>query len=49
MTAVLVLNAGYEKLQFVTLRHAIRMLLREVADIEEVAEGGPVGHFQRPA
>ena len=49
MTAVLVLNAGYEKLQFVSLRHAIRMLLREVADVEEVAEGGPIGHFQRPA
>ena len=49
MSTVLVLNAGYEKLQFVSLRHAIRMLFREVADVEEVAEGGPIGRFQRPA
>ena len=49
MTTVLVLNAGYEKLQFVSLRHAIRMLFRDVAEVEEAAEGGPIGHFQRPA
>jgi hypothetical protein len=39
VSTVLVLNAGYEKLQFVSLRHAIHMLLREVAEVEEVAEG----------
>src|SRR3954452_5440806 len=49
VSTVLVLNAGYERLQFVSLRHAIHMLFREVAEVEEVAEGGPIGRFQRPA
>jgi 5-methylcytosine-specific restriction endonuclease McrA len=35
---VLVLNASYEPLQRVSLRHAIKMLVREVAVIEEATE-----------
>jgi 5-methylcytosine-specific restriction endonuclease McrA len=36
---VLVLNASYEPLQRVSMRHAIKMLVREVAVIEEAATG----------
>lgn len=36
---VLVLNASYEPLQRVSMRHAIKMLVREVAVIEEAAIG----------
>ena len=35
---VLVLNASYEPLQRVSVRHAIKMLVREVAVIEEATE-----------
>ena len=44
---VLVLNASYEPLQRVSLRHAIKMLGREVAVIEE-ADAGTFGPFPRP-
>ena len=44
---VLVLNASYEPLQRVSLRHAIKMLVRQVAVIEEEA-GGTYGPFPRP-
>lgn len=44
---VLVLNASYEPLQRVSLQHAIKMLVREVAVIEEEA-GGTFGPFPRP-
>ncbi|MBA4607518.1 MULTISPECIES: HNH endonuclease [Aeromicrobium] len=49
MTAgdVLVLNASYEPLQRVSLRHAIKMLVREVAVIEEAADDS-FGPFPRP-
>lgn len=49
MTAgdVLVLNASYEPLQRVSLRHAIRMLVREVAVIEE-HDDGSFGPFPKP-
>ena len=46
-TYVLVLNASYEPLQRVSLRHAIKMLVREVAVIEEEGEG-TFGPFPRP-
>lgn len=46
-TSVLVLNASYEPLQRVSLRHAIKMLVREVAVIEEEDEG-TFGPFPRP-
>lgn len=39
MADVLVLNASYEPLQRVSLRHAIKMLVREVAVVEESDEG----------
>jgi len=47
MSDVLVLNASYEPLQRVSLRHAIKMLVREVAVIEEAAEER-FGPFPRP-
>lgn len=46
-THVLVLNASYEPLQRVSLRHAIKMLVREVAVIEEAADE-TFGPFPRP-
>ncbi|MFD0689399.1 HNH endonuclease [Actinomadura fibrosa] len=45
---VLVLNASYEPLQKVDLRHAIRMLVREVAVVEEAEEGRSIGRFPVP-
>ncbi len=47
MADVLVLNASYEPLQRVSLRHAIKMLVREVAVIEE-SEDGSFGPYPRP-
>jgi 5-methylcytosine-specific restriction endonuclease McrA len=46
--SVLVLNASYEPLQKVELRHAIRMLVRGVAVVEEAVEGRTFGHFPVP-
>lgn len=46
MTQVVVLNASYEPLQVVTLKHAIRMLVRKVAVVEEA--DGTFGPFPRP-
>ncbi len=45
--SVLVLNASYEPLQRVSLQHAIKMLVREVAVVEEEA-GGSFGPFPVP-
>ncbi|WP_240190922.1 HNH endonuclease [Aeromicrobium sp. YIM 150415] len=47
MGDVLVLNASYEPLQRVSLRHAIKMLVREVAVIEE-SDDTSFGPFPRP-
>src|ERR1044072_5383713 len=44
---VLWLNPAYEPLQRVSLRHAIKMLVREVAVVEEEA-GGTFGPFPVP-
>jgi len=49
MSSVLVLNAGYEPLHRVSVRHAIRMLVREVAVVEEVIEGQTIGNFPMPS
>lgn len=49
MSGVLVLNAGYEPLHRVSVRHAIRMLVREVAVVEEAVEGESIGHFPMPS
>ncbi|MBA2418760.1 MAG: HNH endonuclease [Nocardioidaceae bacterium] len=45
---VLVLNASYEPLQRVSLHHAIRMLVREVAVVEEAHESAMFGPFRVP-
>ena len=47
MSSVLVLNAGYEPLHRVSVRHAIRMIVREVAVIEEAADE-MYGPFPKP-
>lgn len=46
--SVLVLNAGYEPLQRVSVRHAIKMIVREVAVIEEAHEEETFGPFPMP-
>lgn len=46
--SVLVLNASYEPLHIVSVQHAIRMLVREVAVVEEVDQGPRLGPFPRP-
>ena len=45
---VLVLNASYEPLHKVDVRHAVRMLVRGVAVVEEAVEGRRIGHFPMP-
>jgi 5-methylcytosine-specific restriction endonuclease McrA len=47
MSSVLVLNAGYEPLHRVSIQHAIKMLVREVAVIEEATEE-MFGSFPKP-
>ncbi len=46
--SVLVLNAGYEPLHRVTVRHAIKMLHREVAVVEESRAGLTFGPYPFP-
>lgn len=48
MDGVLVLNAGYEPLQRVSVRHAIKMIVREVAVIEEAHKEDTFGPFPVP-
>jgi 5-methylcytosine-specific restriction endonuclease McrA len=48
VSTVLVLNAGYEPLHRVSVKHAIRMLVRQVAVVEEADSGAPLGPFPRP-
>ena len=45
---VLVLNASYEPLHKVDVRHAVRMLVRGVAVVEEAVEGRNIGVFPLP-
>ena len=45
---VLVLNASYEPLHKVDVRHAVRMLVRGVAVVEEAVAGRSIGHFPLP-
>jgi len=45
---VLVLNAGYEPLHRVSVKHAITMLVREVAVVEEAVEGHRFGPYPMP-
>lgn len=46
--SVLVLNAGYEPLHRVSVQHAIKMIVREVAVIEEAHEDETFGSFPKP-
>jgi 5-methylcytosine-specific restriction endonuclease McrA len=48
VTAVLVLNASLEPLHRVTLRHAVRMLVRQVAEVHEADGDRQVGPYPRP-
>ncbi|HWV79164.1 MAG TPA: HNH endonuclease [Isoptericola sp.] len=48
MADVLVLNAGYEPLHRVSVKHAITMLVREVAVVEEAVEGHRFGPYPLP-
>lgn len=48
MTDVLVLNADMEPLQRVSLRHAIRMLVRMVAEVHEAEPDRQLGVFPMP-
>lgn len=48
METVLVLNAGYEPLHRVSIKHAIKMLVREVAVIEQAHEEETFGIFPVP-
>ncbi|QFU93845.1 HNH endonuclease [Amycolatopsis sp. YIM 10] len=45
---VLVLNAGYEPLQRVSVPHAVRMLVRNVAVVHEAGAGPAFGVYPRP-
>jgi 5-methylcytosine-specific restriction endonuclease McrA len=46
--SVIVLNASYEPLQTVSIQHAIRMLVREVAVVEEAHGERTIGPFPVP-
>ena len=48
MTTVLVLNAGYEPLHTVSVEHAVRMLVRQVAVVHESLEDRSFGPFPYP-
>lgn len=48
MTVVLVLNADFGPLHRVSVRHAIRMLFREVAVVEESRNDDRIGVFPIP-
>jgi 5-methylcytosine-specific restriction endonuclease McrA len=48
MSGVIVLNASYEQLHVVSVQHAIRMLVREVAVVEEAHDGASIGPFPFP-
>ncbi len=48
MTAVALLNASYEPLGSVSFPHAVRMLFREVATVEEAQEDRMIGPHPWP-
>lgn len=47
-TSVMVLNASFEPIQRVDLKHAIRMLVREVAVVQEAEGDKMIGHLPVP-
>lgn len=48
MSGVVILNASYEKLHVVSVPHAIRMLVREVAVVEDGDPERPIGPYPWP-
>ena len=48
MTSVTLLNASYEPLGTVSFKHAVRMLFREVATVEEAQEDRMIGPHPWP-
>lgn len=48
MADVLVLNAGYEPLHRVSVKHAITMLVRQVAVVEEAVDDRTFGPYPLP-
>jgi len=48
MTSVTLLNASYEPLGTVSFKHAVRMLFREVATVEEAHADRMIGPHQWP-
>lgn len=48
LTTVTLLNASYEPLGKVSFKHAVRMLFREVATVEEAHDGRMIGPHQWP-
>jgi 5-methylcytosine-specific restriction endonuclease McrA len=48
VTAVLVINADLGPLHRVSVRHAIRMLWRQVAVVHEAEPGRHIGHYPLP-
>lgn len=48
MTAVALLNASYEPLGTVTFQHAVRMLVRQVATVEEAHDDRMIGPHPWP-
>ncbi|GAB2732256.1 HNH endonuclease [Nocardioides pakistanensis] len=48
MTQVIILNASYERLGATSVKHAINMLVRKVAEVEEHEEGRSIGPYPWP-
>ncbi|KAJ1684290.1 hypothetical protein LUZ63_020583 [Rhynchospora breviuscula] len=48
VAAVIVLNASYERLHHVSFQHAVRMLFREVAVVEEALDDRMIGPHPWP-
>ena len=48
MSAVIVLNTDNTALHTVSVQHAIRMLVREVAIVEEARDGHRIGPYPWP-
>ncbi|RLV48803.1 HNH endonuclease [Nocardioides mangrovicus] len=48
MTTVIVLNASYERLHQVSFKHAVKMLFREVAVVEEALDDRMIGPHRWP-
>ncbi|MGL5824977.1 MAG: HNH endonuclease [Nocardioides sp.] len=47
-SGVIILNASYERLGSTSVKHAVKMLARQVALVEEAEEGRTIGPFRWP-